>query len=424
MAYCAIKSKLTGYVISIERDSSVAGTPLDVFDQQGAYTDNQLWEFVPHAPNPGQFFIKSKLNGDVITVTGNLLPGAGLAAFPQESGAVPQLDNQLWQFVLDPAGSGYYFIQNYAYGNVVDISGNSRQSGAGLDSAVLKLTDNANQLWEAKGGSFPPPVAMASPPTNMGGSQQYVLWGGTDPEKAIPIEDFVVYIHFSEALVVSPQSGVTAKNPTPQPIGFQLNGVSPLPDAQTGDRYKINNWQQYIPTMLPGTNQLWSHVENYVASGWKGAVFDNTIPANGIVTLPNDLTIPQGWTIQLALQYLGGGVSGMSNLVWDAAGVTQGEQTYTLINQPMSNGNTIQEDDLAPILALQLVIVGYANGADPVLTSGAGTITCTSSTPMTVRTSWPPNGSGNGDTGENSNSTYGVMPAAASTRFVQSFGHA
>jgi len=424
MAYCAIKSKLTGYVISIERDSSVAGTPLDVFDQQGAYTDNQLWEFVPHAPNPGQFFIKSKLNGDVITVTGNWLAGAGLAAFPQESESVPQLDNQLWQFVLDPAGSGYYFIQNYAYGNVVDISGNSRQSGAGLDSAVLKLTDNANQLWEAKGGSFPPPVAMASPPTNMGGSQQYVLWGGTDPEKAIPIEDFVVYIHFSEALVVSPQSGVTPKNPTPQPIGFQLNGVSPLPDAQTGDRYKINNWQQYIPTMLPGTNQLWSHVENYVASGWKGAVFDNTIPANGIVTLPNDLTIPQGWTIQLALQYLGGGVSGMSNLVWDAAGVTQGEQTYTLINQPMSNGNTIQEDDLAPILALQLVIVGYANGADPVLTSGAGTITCTSSTPMTVRTSWPPNGSGNGGTGENSNSTYGVMPAAASTRFVQSFGHA
>lgn len=424
MAYCAIKSKLTGYVISIERDSSVAGTPLDVFDQQGAYTDNQLWEFVPHAPNPGQFFIKSKLNGDVITVTGNWLAGAGLAAFPQESESVPQLDNQLWQFVLDPAGSGYYFIQNYAYGNVVDISGNSRQSGAGLDSAVLKLTDNANQLWEAKGGSFPPPVAMASPPTNMGGSQQYVLWGGTDPEKAIPIEDFVVYIHFSEALVVSPQSGVTPKNPTPQPIGFQLNGVSPLPDAQTGDRYKINNWQQYIPTMLPGTNQLWSHVENYVASGWKGAVFDNTIPANGIVTLPNDLTIPQGWTIQLALQYLGGGVSGMSNLVWDEAGVTQGEQTYTLINQPMSNGNTIQEDDLAPILALQLVIVGYANGADPVLTSGAGTITCTSSTPMTVRTSWPPNGSGNGDTGENSNSTYGVMPAAASTRFVQSFGHA
>jgi Ricin-type beta-trefoil lectin domain-like len=424
MAYCAIKSKLTGYVISIERDSSVAGTPLDVFDQQGAYTDNQLWEFVPHAPNPGQFFIKSKLNGDVITVTGNWLAGAGLAAFPQESESVPQLDNQLWQFVLDPAGSGYYFIQNYAYGNVVDISGNSRQSGAGLDSAVLKLTDNANQLWEAKGGSFPPPVAMASPPTNMGGSQQYVLWGGTDPEKAIPIEDFVVYIHFSEALVVSPQSGVTPKNPTPQPIGFQLNGVSPLPDAQTGDRYKINNWQQYIPTMLPGTNQLWSHVENYVASGWKGAVFDNTIPANGIVTLPNDLTIPQGWTIQLALQYLGGGVSGMSNLVWDEAGVTQGEQTYTLINQPMSNGNTIQEDDLAPILALQLVIVGYANGADPVLTSGAGTITCTSSTPMTVRTSWPPNGSGNGDTGENSNSTYGLMPAAASTRFVQSFGHA
>jgi hypothetical protein len=90
----------------------------------------------------------------------------------------------------------------------------------------------------------------------------------------------------------------------------------------------------------------------------------------------------------------------------------------------MSNGSTIQESDLAPILALQLVVVGYANGADPVLTSGAGTITCTSSTTMTVQTSWPPNGSGNGGTAENSNSTYGRMPAAPGTRFVQSFGHA
>jgi hypothetical protein len=424
MAYCAIKSKLTGDVISIKHGSSAAGAALDVFDQAGSYTDDQLWEFVPHVPNPGYFFIKNKLNGDVITVTGNLLSGSGLAMYPQESGAVPKLDNQLWQFVLDPAGSGYSFIQNYAYGNVIDILGSSRQSEAGLDSYVLKLTDNANQLWEAKGADFPSAVPMASPPATLLGNQQYVLWGGTDSAKASPIEDFVAYIYFSEALVVSPQSGVTPQNPTPDPIGFQLNGVSPLPDAQTGDRYKINNWQQYIPTMLPGSNQLWSHVENYVVSGWKGAVFHNTIPANGIVTLPNDLTIPKGWTIQLALQYLGGGVSGMSCLVWDEAGVTQGEQTYSLIGQPMSNGNTIQEDDLAPILALQLVIVGYANGADPTLTSGAGTITCVSSKPMTVRNSWPPNGSGNGGTGENSNSTYGLMPAAASTRFVQSFGHA
>ena len=38
----------------------------------------------------------------------------------------------------------------------------------------------------------------------MGGSVQYVLWGGTDPNKAEPIEDFVCYIYFNEALVVSP----------------------------------------------------------------------------------------------------------------------------------------------------------------------------------------------------------------------------
>ena len=61
MAYCAIKSKLSGKVISIEPepDPDALGISfLQVVDQHGPYVDNELWEFVPYAPCPGYHFIK------------------------------------------------------------------------------------------------------------------------------------------------------------------------------------------------------------------------------------------------------------------------------------------------------------------------------------------------------------------------------
>jgi hypothetical protein len=85
------------------------------------------------------------------------------------------VQSQLWQLLLDPAGSGYYVIQNLLFGYVIDIAGNSAQPGAGLDSYVLKLTGNTNQLWEAAGGAFPPAVQTASPPPAVGGAWQWVL---------------------------------------------------------------------------------------------------------------------------------------------------------------------------------------------------------------------------------------------------------
>jgi Ricin-type beta-trefoil lectin domain-like len=413
MTHCAIKSKLSGCVIDIEHDSSAAGTFLDVFDQTGAYSDNQLWEFVPYSARPGYYFIKSKLNGDLITVTGNWLSGAQLATYPQESGGVPQLDNQLWQFVRDPAGSGYYFIQNLAYGNVIDIMGASRQSGAGLDSFVLKLSDYDNQLWKPEGGPFPPAVEMVTPPSNIGGGVQYIFWGSKDGKSKTPIENFVIYVYFSEDLVISPTSGIKPNGPTTaQPISFQLNGFSPKPD-------QVDFWQQYGISMYPDYNQLATFAENWPENGPN--LFN--IEPNGFVTLPNNLTIPKGWTIQFALRYLPGGVvSGLSCVIWDGNGTTLGSQEIDLVGQQLAGGGLVTEKDLSPIVALQLVLVGWANDADATMTSGAGTITYTSTTPLYVNTSWPPISDGNNGTGENSNSIYGEMPAQPGTYIVQSWG--
>jgi hypothetical protein len=47
------------------------------------------------------YFIKSKLNGDVIDIAGaSTAPGTGLDSYPQKTTGT---DNQLWEFVSDPA---------------------------------------------------------------------------------------------------------------------------------------------------------------------------------------------------------------------------------------------------------------------------------------------------------------------------------
>jgi hypothetical protein len=97
-------------------------------------------------------FVKSKLNGNVIDIRGGSTgAGALLDAYPQK----PSTNNQLWQFVPDPAGSGYYFIQSQLDGNVIDIQGASTTAGALLDAYPQKTTGTDNQLWEAVGGMFP-----------------------------------------------------------------------------------------------------------------------------------------------------------------------------------------------------------------------------------------------------------------------------
>jgi hypothetical protein len=172
--YCSIKSKLDGNVIDIQGNSTQSGALLDAFPTKTTGNDNQQWEFIPDPAGSGYYFIKSKLSGNVIDVQENsTMPGALLDAFNQKTTAN---DNQLWRFIQDPAGSGYCFIQSKLSGNVIDIVGQSKNSGAGLDAFPIKTTGNDNQLWEAVGGAFPSPGSLA---TSMSWSNL-----GTGPEPA------------------------------------------------------------------------------------------------------------------------------------------------------------------------------------------------------------------------------------------------
>jgi hypothetical protein len=55
--YFAIQSKLSGNVIDIQRASTKAGAGLDAFPQKSSGNDNQFWEFVPDPAGTGYYFI-------------------------------------------------------------------------------------------------------------------------------------------------------------------------------------------------------------------------------------------------------------------------------------------------------------------------------------------------------------------------------
>jgi hypothetical protein len=140
--YRFIKSKLSGNVIDVVGASKEAGAGLDAYPQKSNGTDNQLWEFVPDPKGSPYYFIKNKLSGNVIDIeSASTKAGSLLDAWPQKSSGT---DNQLWEFVADPAGSGYCFIKSKLNGSVIDIQGASTNPGALLDAYPWKLTGYDN----------------------------------------------------------------------------------------------------------------------------------------------------------------------------------------------------------------------------------------------------------------------------------------
>ena len=156
MAFNAIQSKLSGHVMDIQGASTKSEALLDAYPLQGKGADNQLWEFVRNSAGSGFYFIKSKLSGYVVNIQGDSAKaGAGLDVFPQQN---PGKSNQLWAFNPDPAGSGYFFIRSMLDGNVIDIEGASTKDGALLDAYPQKTSGADNQLWKVVDGAFPGPV--------------------------------------------------------------------------------------------------------------------------------------------------------------------------------------------------------------------------------------------------------------------------
>jgi hypothetical protein len=262
-------------------------------------------------------------------------------------------------------------------------------------------------------------IAAAAFQGPLGGFNQYVFFtkhGQGEPP--VGVNDLVVAFKVTEDIKVSQLSGLPA-NSQPQPISIQINGYS-----QHGD--KTDCWQQYGFQINPGANQLSSWAENWPIGVLKNPNILNlfNLSSTSTVALPDDLTIPAGWTITIAFQHLGDAIiKGFTCKVTDASGAQVGPNLdISLHGKPLAAGGTIADKDMARIVAFQVMIVGWANSVDATLTGGAGEITCSSSTVMHIDDSWPTDADGSGGTAEDSNAVYSLVPAQKSKVIAQNFG--
>jgi hypothetical protein len=382
--YYFIQSKLDGNVIDIAGASKKAGTGLDVFPQKATDADNQLWEFILDPAGSGYYFIRSKLNGNVMDIQGgSTAAGALLDAYPQKPGAA---DNQLWEFVSDPAGSGYFFIVSKLTGAVIDIQGASTAAGALLDTYPLKVSGYDNQLWTAVGGSFPAIVkTVPAPSKGLGSAFNYFL-----NNACLPLIDVSVTIDVTQDIVWKSSSGPSAG------FSFQLNCYSP--------KGSTASYQQYVVGLLG--NEITGGINNY--SGKSSLLLGKY----NLVSMPS-AALPAGYRIKTTLHNdSSGNVTGVTWVVIDNLGNTLANNTQSVPGLA---------SDLAPIIAFELNLVGPIAGESAVLSSGAGAFTYRASSDLTALNKEPPCAETTVRTGEAANSLYGVLPANPANPLVQSF---
>ena len=405
--YYSIKSKLSGNVIDVVGASTAAGAGLDAWPQKSSGTDNQLWAFVADPAGSGYFFIKSKLNGNVIDIVGaSTKAGALLDAWPQKSGGT---DNQLWEFVADPGGSGYFFIKSKLNDNVIDIQGASTQAGALLNAYPWKLTGYDNQLWTVVGGQFPSVVETVpqKPLGGTSGTYNYILANGTTCATLTGVK---ATIYFTEDLVWESSS-----QPNHPGFSIQLN-------AETNATQPLD-WLQFVVHMGNDQNLFpWIYIWKPASSGQPGnpqSLWDQSVP-NPVVKLPQAARIPAGYSIIIALQNDSDGkVAGASFTVLDASGTSVGSVTYPLST---SAGGGVPQNDLSPVASFQVTFGGALDGAAATFSSGAGVIIYEADQEMNVLNAWPACIGYQGGTAEGSNIGYSALEATPSTKFSQAFG--
>jgi hypothetical protein len=389
MSFNYLQSANQNLVIDIESTGGIAsGSPLQALTKKTE--SNQWWTTLDVPGKPGYFWIVSAVDNLVIDIseTGGVKSGSALQALVQKAE-----DNQYWTTKDVPGQPGYFWLVSANQNLVIDISETGGvKSGSTLQALIQK--NETNQYW--KWVTAP----VATPPAALGSNSNYYLYAGLNSSGGANfIQGIAVIIDITQDIVGTP------------PMSFQLNAYSPKPD--------LDAWQQYGISMAPGSSEINSFAENWPLSG--ANLFN--IEPDGFVSLPNQTTIPAGWQITIQLAYSPGSynVSGATCKVI-SAGKTLGVQTISLIGQPLAAGGTITESDLAPIVAYQLNLVGWANKVKSALSSGAGYITYMSSTPVTALNGRPADAESNYITAETSNSIYSVVPSGSSKSVVQRFG--
>ena len=147
-----IVSQLNGNVIDIREASIQPGTAADAYPLKQSGASNQVWTFVPDPTGSGYFFIQSVLDYYLVLEIRNASNEPGATLDVNLANTAGQTAHQLWTFFADPAGSGYCYILSKLNGYALDIAEASTAPGAALDVFPRKVNGTSNQLWTVVAG--------------------------------------------------------------------------------------------------------------------------------------------------------------------------------------------------------------------------------------------------------------------------------
>ena len=203
---------------------------------------------------------------------------------------------------------------------------------------------------------------------------------------------------------------------SPIPVfSFQLDCYSPVGSSSIG-------WQQFVLALFGPNTEVGNTANEYTCgvNTWHpsgGIAWSSVPPFPALTPSLSSLTIPVGYQIKITLttDTSSGNVTQGTFEVVDNSGTKLASFT-----QPIPAANQ------APIIALELNLVGPLRGQTAVLSSGAGTFEYSAKSALTVSNQEP---SCSADipfpsfsfTEEQANTSYGVLPAHPGTPFKQSF---
>jgi hypothetical protein len=272
---------------------------------------------------------------------------------------------------------------------------------------------------------YPDQSKLAPPPKDFSSNHNYFIYGGGKP-----IIGLVVTIEVTEDMVA------------PTGMSMQLN-CSPPKDADCA-------WQQYVTGFSPNnpTLAIGASIENFPSKSFrwqlhqtigfncggaknpteatcKGDIISEHFGKFATFSAPKD-TVPAGYKIKYELlsdaNDVSGAITGVDYSVTDNHGQTKttGQKLLKTFKFDHTKNKPVGPHAVAPILAVQMNLVGVSGGRFMVVKSGAGTITYEAKTPLTAEGT-PPATINNTSTAETASIAYAELGVGSATQIVQKF---
>ena len=245
---------------------------------------------------------------------------------------------------------------------------------------------------------------VPQPENGFGSRHNYALWKDAMGDCGY-LRDLSVKITINQSVVYASSTGPA------RGFSFQLNTYS--------NQYN-SAWQQYIVALrdndLHGVINNWKCEETSVESESREQTLTSIIDHRVELCKLTDNTVPEGYTITISpFANKRADISGVNFKVVNASGVVLADKTQELLMI-----HNVTKSELAPIVALEMVLVGLPKDA-VTLRKGAGCFEYSAAAPLKVSPTLPPCVASHNGTAETANTSYGTLDAGPANPITQTF---